>query len=453
MKELPRLDGLRIVEHVATENVADIFNGVQEPLGRSVVVKLLRPNVLPTSPFALTLEREARLLGELSHPYIQRLFDFRREETRMWLVLEQIDGPSLEQFSKKHGQLSVVATVSLGAMICKALAHCHERGIVHRNIQPKHITLAAEGRVVLTNFSGALKERLPTAPELLNGCERPTIMPYMSPEQILGESADGRTDIFSLGCVLYELFTAQRPFDGPDERGIAQRIRHSAPPLPSRAMPGLPSGIDRIIQRCLEKLPSDRYGDAAELQEALERVMRQLGADNPESSLCSDLGHLGMFQSSTKGALTHSRQPAQTQQLSIGRVLVVLGAFSALIVGGGLVAQRGGTRAALSSRFAGRLQLHPDRAGYLRIVVDPWANITIDGQSFDTSPIAHSIPLATGTHYVQFEHPQANPEKRVVNIAIGETVLLDVKMKVPIGSRADAGLGSLAAQTATDNSP
>ena len=451
MKELPRLDGLRLVEHVATENVADIFNGIQEPLGRSVVVKLLRPNVLPTSPFALTLEREARLLGELSHPYIQRLFDFRREETRMWLVLEQVDGPTLDQFIKKHGQLSVVATVSLGAMICRALSHCHERGIVHRDIQPKHITLAAEGRVVLTHFSGALKERLPTAPELLNGCERPAIMPYMSPEQILGESTDGRTDVFSLGCVLYELFTGQHPFDGPDERGIAQRVRHSAPALPSRAMPGLPSGIDRVVQRCLEKLPSDRYSDASELQDALERIMRQLGRDNPESSLNSELGRLGM--SSAKGTLTRSRQPAQIQQASIGRALLVLGVFSALIVAGGLIVQRGGTRAALSSRFAGRLQLHPDHAGYLRIVVDPWANITIDGQSFDTSPIAHSIPLAAGTHYVQFEHPQANPEKRVINIAIGETVLLDVKMKIPIGSRADAGLSGLGAQTATDNSP
>ena len=83
MDSLPRFDGLRLVEHLSTENVADVYLGIQEPLGRAVIVKSLRPNVLPTSPFAMALEREARLLGELSHPFVQRLFEFHREDTRM----------------------------------------------------------------------------------------------------------------------------------------------------------------------------------------------------------------------------------------------------------------------------------------------------------------------------------------------------------------------------------
>ena len=451
VSDLPRLDGLRIVEHVATENVADIFHGFQEPLGRPVIVKLLRPNVLPTSPFALTLEREARLMGELSHPYVQRLFDFRREETRMWLVLEQIVGPTVQSAVTKR--LSVGAVVSLGAMVCKALVHCHERGIIHRDIQPKHIVLSGDGRVALTHFSGALKERLPTAPELLDACDRPLIVPYLSPEQVLGELTDGRTDIFSLGCVLYELLTGQQAFECPDDRGIAQRIRHSAPILPSRAVPGLPHGIDRIVQRCLEKLPHDRYGSALELQEALERMMRQLGVANPELALSAELARVGLCPTSTRRLLAGSSRQGQAQPLRIGRALLVLGAFSCLIVAGGLVAQRGAARVGTSSKFASRLQLHPERAGYLRIVVDPWAKITIDGQPLDTSPIAHSIPLAAGTHYAQFEHPQADTEKRVVNISVGETVLLDVKMKIPVGARADAGLGTFAMPAATDNSP
>jgi hypothetical protein len=450
---LPRLDGLRLVEHIATENVAEIYTGIQEPLGRPVIVKSLRPNVLPTSPFALALEREARLLGELSHPYIQRLYEFRREETRMWLVLERIDGCPLDQALKRFGRLPLPAVASLGAMVSAALIHCHERGIVHRDIQPKHIVLASGGRLVLTHFVGALKERLPTAPELLDGIDRPTIMPYMSPEQILGESTDGRTDIFSLGCVLYEAITGQSPFDGPDDRSVAQRIRHSAPSLPSRQIVGIPHGTDRIIQRCLEKLPSDRYYDAAELNAALERLLRQMGSESPEICLSAELARIGLFVPPAKGSISQAQKPIPVYADSTRRAVWGLLLCSALIVAGGLAAQRAGARAGFASRFSGRLALRPDRAGYLRLVVDPWATVTIDGQLFDTTPFSRSVPLAAGTHYIHLEHPQAPPERRTVNIANGETVLLDVKMKMAEGTPIDAGAPLVAPQSSADNSP
>lgn len=447
--ELPRLDGVRLLEHLTAESVADTYRGVQEPLGRPVLVKLLRPNVLPTSPFALALEREARLLGELSHPCVQRLFEYRREETRLWLVLEQVEGPSLDSALSQYGRISPRAALSLGIMLCGALAHCHERGIVHRDIQTKHITLT-EGRVVLTHFSGALKERLPTAPELLNGCERPTILPHMSPEQILGESTDGRTDIYSLGCVIYEALTGQSPFAGDDEQGLAQKIRHAAPVPPSRRIPGISSSVDRMVLRCVEKLPSDRYSDALELRDALERQLRQLGSDNPEAALRAELRNMGISATPIRAASTRSGIAPQLQTWKVGQIVAVLGVCSLLILAGGFVAQRGAARVALSPRFSGPLKLRPERAGYLRVVADPWAKVSIDGQFFDTTPIARSVPLQAGTHYLQFDHPQAEPEKRVVNIAVGETVLLDVRMKVPETRSADAGVFS---QTRVDTSP
>ena len=450
---LPRFDGLQLVEHISTENVAEIYAGIQEPLGRPVIVKSLRPNVLPTSPFALALEREARLLGELSHPYIQRLYEFRREEVRMWLVLERIDGPTLDQVIERSGRLTLPAVVSIGMMISAALVHCHELGIVHRDLQPKHIVLAPGGRVVLTHFVGALKDRLPTAPELLDGIDRPMIMPYMSPEQILGEATDGRTDLFSLGCILYESISGQNPFDGPDDRSVAQRIRHSTPALPSRQVAGIPNSADRIIQRCLEKLPSDRYYDAAELNLALERLLRQIGRDNPEQCLELELARAGLFRASARVGPSQARKTVTARNGSASRAIAGLIVCSALIAAGGLVAQRHGARSGFASRFSGRLQLRPEHAGYLRLVVDPWAKITIDGELCDTTPISRSIPLATGTHYVHLEHPQAPPERRTVNIANGETVLLDVKMKIADASPVDAGSPTIATQLRNDDSP
>jgi serine/threonine-protein kinase len=370
----------------------------------------------------------------------------------MWLVLERIDGYSLDQVVKRVGRLSLPAVASIGCMVSAALIHCHERGIVHRDIQPKHIVLASGGRLVLTHFVGALKERLPTAPELLDGIDRPTIMPYMSPEQILGESTDGRTDIFSLGCVLYEAITGQSPFDGPDDRSVAQRIRHSAPALPSRQVVGIPHGTDRIIQRCLEKLPSDRYYDAAELNTALERLLRQIGSESPEVCLSAELARMGLFVSPVKGSISQGRKALPVYADGTSRAVWGLILCSALIIAGGLAAQRTGARAGFASRFSGRLALRPDRAGYLRLVVDPWATVTIDGQLFDTTPFSRSVPLTAGTHYIHLEHPQAPPERRTVNIAIGETVLLDVKMKTADGTPIDAG-APLATPSSSDNSP
>ncbi len=454
MDSLPRFEGLRLVEHISTESVAETFSAIQEPIGRPVTVKSLRSNVLPTSPFALALEREARLLSELSHPYIQRLYEFRRDETRMWLVLERIDGQPLDQIIKRLQRLSVPAVASIGAMVSAALVHCHALGIVHRDIQPKHILVAPGGRIVLTHFVGALKDRLPTAPELLDGLERPMLMPMMSPEQILGESTDGRTDLFSLGCVLYESLTGQNPFDGPDDRSVAQRIRHSTPALPSRQVAGIPSSVDRIILRCLEKLPADRYYDAAELNIALERVLRQMGEETPQACLHTELARAGLTRASTKARPSQPmRAHPPLRNDSLNRVFLGLFVCSALIGAGGLLAQRSGARSGLASRLTGRLALRPERAGFLRLVIDPWAKVTIDGELYDTTPISRSIPLAAGTHYVHLEHPQAPPERRTVNIANGETVLLDVKMKVPEGALFDAGSPPLASQIGKDNSP
>jgi serine/threonine-protein kinase len=450
---LPRLDGIRLLEHLSTENVTEIYAGIQEPLGRPAIVKLLRPNVLPTSPFALALEREARLLSELSHPYVQRLYEFRRNETRMWLVLERIEGHPLDQVLRRFNRISLPAAASIGVMVSAALRHCHERGIVHRDIQPKHIILAPGGRLVLTHFVGALKERLPTAPELLDGSERPSIVPYMSPEQILGETTDGRTDLFSLGCVLYEAITGQSPFDGPDDRSVAQRIRHGTPPQPSRQVAGIPNAAERIILRCLEKLPSDRYYNAAELNSALERLLRQVGDDSPERCLNAELGRLGLFLGTASGTIAQGREPPPSQNGSAKRAVLGLLVFAALIVAGGLAAQRGEARAGFASRGSGKLQLRPDRAGYLRLVVDPWATVTIDGQLFDTTPFARSIPLTAGAHYIHLEHPQAPIEQRTVAIAIGETVLLDVRMKLAEGALMDAAPPTVASSSSADESP
>ncbi|HEY5959222.1 MAG TPA: serine/threonine-protein kinase, partial [Polyangiaceae bacterium] len=204
MNDWPKLVGLSIQSRLESEGVTESYAAVQQSLGRPVFVKSLKSNVLPSSPFATALGREAQLLSLLSHPNIQRLYDYQRTESQMWLVLEHLDGQSLATVISRVKKLPPMAVASIGFMVASALVHCHESGVVHRAISPKNLVVGQDGRIVLVNFVGAVKDRVPTTPELLDGGAHLSVSPYYSPEQVLGETIDGRSDLFSLGAVLYE---------------------------------------------------------------------------------------------------------------------------------------------------------------------------------------------------------------------------------------------------------
>src|SRR5262249_6930879 len=133
------------------------------------------------------------------------------------------------------------------------------------------------GAVKLANFAAAADERLPTAPELLDGRAGFGTPAYMSPEQVLGEPEDPRSDIFSLGIVLFEMLTGRRPFDAPDERAVSHRIRHDQAAPVGKLAPSVSGSLDRIVRRCLEKMPADRFSSAGELSRALTAEMEAEG--------------------------------------------------------------------------------------------------------------------------------------------------------------------------------
>ncbi len=432
MSSWPTFEELEVVEHLSTESVAEVYAAEQPSLGRRVVVKALRSNVLPSSPFAAALQREAQILGGLCHPNVQRIFGFHRDEERMWLVLEHTTGWSLQVLLEHAEHLSPAAVTSIGLMVAGALQHCHSRGVVHRNLQPSCLMVASEGRVTLTGFVGAVKDRLPTAPELLDGTLHSAVSPYLSPEHVLGETTDGRSDLFSLGVILYEMATGRQPFAGPDERTVAQRIRHDVPPPPSRSAPGLPAALERTILRCLEKLPEDRFDSAGEVEHALAQVLEQEGGFEPERWVRAEIDRAIVHPPSDSIKATEAAPPTGAKGIEATvHGLIGLVICGALVVGGGLAVERGVHRdTATQRRGAGHLELSPEHAGFVRIVVDPWAKVRVDGHYLDTTPMARPVPLPPGVHYVHFEHPRAPIERREVKVSEGETLLLDVVMKV-----------------------
>jgi hypothetical protein len=426
-----RFDGCEVVKKLSTGPITDLYHAVQEPLGRPAFVKALGSSILPSSPFAASLEREARLLAELDHPNILKVYDFVRRGERMWLVLEYVDGVSLEDLQRKSKKLPEPFACAVALEICRALAHAHARGVVHRDVQPINVLLGKDGMLKLANFSVAFDERLPTAPELLEGGTGYGGPSYMSPEQILGERADGRSDLFSLGVLLYEMLSGERPFDGPDDRSTSLRIRRDpVPPLAKKA-PGVSAALERVTQRCLEKMPSDRFDSSAEACAALEAAARELGAEPTAPVIHDTLVRARLVEGSLHagGSVRRSRQRE-------GVGFAVSGLFFALamIVGGGSTIQllsgksiSGSVGAQAPGR---RLELLPGGRAFLRVVAHPWAHVIVDGQEVEITPFARPIPLTVGSHYVRLEHPDAPVERRMIELSPGETLLLDVTLKV-----------------------
>src|SRR5260221_2255857 len=192
----------------------------------------------------------------------------------MWLVLEYVDGVSLAEMIDKSERLTIHGALAVGLEIARALVHAHERGIIHRDIKPANVLVSRRGEIKLVDFGIAHDDRVPSSPEPLEAGSTFGTPAYMSPEQILGEPLDARTDIFSLGIVLYQLVAAVRPFDGPDTKTTAHRLPHSEPRSLLSTTPGIPSAFERVVTRCIEKLPGDRFATARELAPSLHSLLR-----------------------------------------------------------------------------------------------------------------------------------------------------------------------------------
>jgi serine/threonine-protein kinase len=440
--DLPSIEGFRIAEEVGSGAITSVYRASEESTGRTVALKVLRPAIAPTSPFARQLEREARVLARLSHANVGLLYSFVKTEARTYLVLEYVDGFSLAAVLKKAPTVGADSVAAIGAALAHGLAHAHERGIVHRDVKPANILVSRRGEAKLFDFGIAQHD----APDVTPGWGLPRaegVMAfgtpaYMSPEQILGETVDARSDVFSLGVVLYQLVCGARPFERGEEgdRGpSAHRIRRD-PPVPlHRRAPDVPPALERIIMRAIEKAPADRFQSAAAMAEQLDELVLARSGLHGERLIARALEEAGLVESSSS---SETKAP-EGKRASVRRAIAGLVALGLLAVTGGGVLQASARR---EGQAAGSkpLELVPATPGYLRVLATPWAEVWVDGQRVATTPFARGIPLPPGKHYVTLVHPSASPEKRTAAIVAGETRTIDVVMNVSeLAPRDDAG--------------
>ncbi|MDP9034941.1 MAG: serine/threonine protein kinase [Myxococcota bacterium] len=440
MADLPKIEGFRLVEELGVGSMASVYKAVDESLGRTVALKVLKSTIGPNSPFAHQLQREARVLAELGHHNIAQLHAFTKTDAGMYLVLEFVDGFSLTTLLKKKAYVAPDGVAAIGAATARGLAHAHERGIVHRDIKPANVLLSRRGEVKIFDFgiaqrSSDAEEPVGLAPLRLEDLAAFGTPSYMSPEQILGESVDARSDIFSLGVVLYQLACGARPFERSDAgegRPAAHRIRRD-PPIPlHRRAPDVPLALERAIMRAIEKAPSERFQSAEAMATQLEDLAAARSRLRGEQLVVQALADAGLVTAQDAGRAAALRP---SKRASVRRAIGGMSVVGGLAVAGGIFLQAT-SRHAGDAAGARPLELLPSVPGYLRVLATPWAEVWVDGQRVDVTPFARGIPLTGGVHYATLVHPRAPIEKRTVSIGPGETVTLDVVMDAPdLGSR------------------
>ena len=422
---------------------SDLYEARHKELERLVWLKVLRPNVPLSSPFAARLEREAHFLARLVHPNVISILDCVRRPPRLWLVLEAVDGWTLaevlNELRRARGGKGFEArgAAALVLQIARGLGHSHALGIVHGAIAPKHILVAKDGTCKLSGFVVAESIERRSEPA---GTEPDAFEPaYLSPEQVLGESVDERSDMFSLGVVLYELLAGKRPFDAAGESHTAQSIRHDAPdPLGGKRSEVSPE-LERIVQRCLEKPRERRFDSVGQLVRALEHVLGPQALSELGPMVARALGEAGLAVPSTAPGPRTRADELRRREAGRGlrQSLLSLGAISAVMLLGGaaLYAWLDTERAIPDESQA---VMNAAGRAELLVVAEPWAHVFVDGEQVETTPFATPLLLSPGVRHVRLEHPNAPPERRRLELGAGERVVLEVTMKVQRPIR-DAG--------------
>ncbi|HTR24024.1 MAG TPA: protein kinase [Terriglobales bacterium] len=265
----------RIDEKIGAGGMGEVFRAHDEHLDRDVAIKVLPPGTLGDESARKRFHKEALLLSKLNHPNIATIHDFDTQRGVDFLVMEYIPGTTLDE--KLAGRaLAEKEVINLGTQLAEGLSAAHERGVIHRDLKPGNLRLTSDGRLKILDF-GLGRLRLPATPTTPTASLSEThtmagTLLYMAPEQLLGGEIDARTDIHAAGTVLYEIATGESPFADVERPQLIGAILHRPPRPPTTLNPKLSPELERIIGKCLEKEPENRYQSAKEVAIDLRRL-------------------------------------------------------------------------------------------------------------------------------------------------------------------------------------
>jgi beta-lactam-binding protein with PASTA domain len=285
-----------IKRKLGSGGMADVYLAEDQELGRRVALKLLNDRHAADEQFVERFRREAQSAAGLNHPNIVSIFDRGRAEGTYYIAMEYLDGRTLKELLVRNGPTPIPIAIDYARQILGALSFAHRNGIIHRDIKPHNIVVGSDGRLKVTDFgiarSGA--SQMTEAGSIVGTAQ------YLSPEQARGAPVDPRSDLYSLGIVLYEMLTGNVPFTGDTPVEIAMKHLSQIPEPPSKLRPEVPHDLDAVVMRALSKEPDQRYGSTEEMDADLARVARGVAvAPETEDAMTQVLSGVGATSAQT----------------------------------------------------------------------------------------------------------------------------------------------------------
>ncbi|MDQ3619223.1 MAG: protein kinase [Actinomycetota bacterium] len=269
MVETRLLDRYHLEETIAAGGMGTVWAARDERLGRRVAVKMLKQELVGDPRFVERFRREARAVAALGHPNIASVFDYGEDHDKQFIVMELVEGQDLARLLHEEGPVDTDRALSIAAQTCDALGHAHLAGVIHRDVKPANIIVGPGDRVKVTDFGIARAQgdsTLTAAGSVLGTAH------YLSPEQAAGGAIGPPSDVYSMGCVLYEMLTGAVPFTGDSPIGIAMRHVSDDVPPPSAIAGAVPQAVDELVSKATAKAPEDRFADGREIAAALAEL-------------------------------------------------------------------------------------------------------------------------------------------------------------------------------------
>jgi eukaryotic-like serine/threonine-protein kinase len=306
----------KITEKIGEGGMGAVFKGIDMMLEREVAIKMLRPELASQPEIVERFRSEAVTLAKLNHPNIATLFSFLRQGEDFFMVMEFVRGQTLDSLLRRHGAMPCDKAIGLFCQALEGIHHAHRMGIIHRDIKPANMMLTESGTLKVMDFGIA---RVLGASRMTRQGNIVGTIAYMSPEQVRGQETDARSDIYSLGILLYEMVTGHVPFSSDSEYDLMRMQIESAPQPPRVYSALIPPPVERAIMRALAKRPDARFQDASEFRQLLAGATA--GATPPVSPQPTHLtGSPGATQPLHGGAPQETRLAAQPDQIKQTRL-------------------------------------------------------------------------------------------------------------------------------------
>ena len=403
----------RIQEELGKGTMGVVYRAHDPQIDRLVALKILRPDRVVSESFVARFLKEARAIGRLSHPQIVTVYDVGEDKGTIYIAMEYLEGRSFDTVVRAR-ELSIEQCVDVARQIAEALDYAHSKGIVHRDIKPSNIILTADNRIKLTDFGIARIEDTAAAHQTQAGEILGTPV-YMSPEQVMGQTVDGRSDLYSVGVLIYEMLAGKRPFQGNNIAAIFKAITQDTPEPPASLDPFIPKALSNLVMKSLAKEPRDRFQTGREMAEALKAVSAPESASGPAPP---------------PKALPPKRRPVWLYSLLILALLGAGGGYWWLQKGPG--SEQGTTQGDASSSDNGSVNHQtaqgddakpPQQLAVLQVSTEPaGAQVYVDGLFRGQTPM--DLDLGLGKYEVRLNLPEYLEWEAQINLENpGETPL------------------------------